>query len=153
MDDISTSLGGLYYGASIECTVTDIDGNPSLSKSAQMPHAAYTPLDLPYMFIGLGRTNNYIENFVMGISQKLGSDDNQQALWTPIIPNSQLIVNPLINDDWTLDVYVNPTSETLLVVLTTLVILIILGGLIIYLHIKEKKEDQKQQDKMIHIFG
>ena len=31
-DDISSSLGGIYYGASIECTITDIDGTPSLSK-------------------------------------------------------------------------------------------------------------------------
>ena len=31
-DDISTSLGGVYYGASVECKVTDIDGNPKLAK-------------------------------------------------------------------------------------------------------------------------
>lgn len=74
-DDISTSLGGLYYGASIECTITDIDGDASLSKAAQMPISAYTPLDLPYMFIGLGRTNNYVENFVMGISLKTTDSD------------------------------------------------------------------------------
>lgn len=42
--------------------------------AAQMPQSAYTPLDLPYMFIGLGRTNNYIENFVMGISTTDGPD-------------------------------------------------------------------------------
>jgi len=33
---------------------------------------------------------------------------------------------------------VNPTSETILIVLTTLIILIILGAIIIYLHAKEK---------------
>ncbi len=37
-----------------------------------MPQSAYTPLDLPYVFIGLGRTNNYIENFVLGISTNHG---------------------------------------------------------------------------------
>lgn len=152
-DDITSSLGGLYYGASIECTITDINGSPSLSKSGQIPQSAYTPLDLPYMFIGLGRTNNYIENFVMGISTTEGAKDVQQTTWTPIIPNSQLIVNPLVDADWTLDVYVNPTSETLLVVFTTLVILIILGGIIIYLHTKEKKEDKEKEDKMLHIFN
>lgn len=73
-DDISTSLGGIYYGASIECTITDIDGSTSLSKSGQLPQSSYTPLELPYMFIGLGRTNNYIENFVMGIAMADGPD-------------------------------------------------------------------------------
>ena len=31
-DDISTSLGGVYHGASVECKVTDIDGNAKLAK-------------------------------------------------------------------------------------------------------------------------
>jgi len=42
---------------------------------------------------------------------------------------------------WTLDVYVSPTKETLLVVLTTLVILVVLGLLIIYYHLKEKVKE------------
>jgi len=33
---------------------------------------------------------------------------------------------------------VNPTSETVLIVLTTLVILLVLGAIIIYLHMEEK---------------
>jgi len=152
-DDISTSLGGVYYGASVECKVTDIDGNPKLAKGSQTPQSAYSPLDLPYIFIGLGRTNNYVENFVMGISTQYTDSDNQQRLWSPIIPNSQLIVNPLVDKDWTLDVYVNPTSETILIVLTTLVILIILGAIIIYLHAKEKEEDNSGRDRMINVFG
>ena len=40
---------------------------------SQMPQLSYSPVDLPYIFIGLGRTNNYVENFVMGISTKYGS--------------------------------------------------------------------------------
>jgi len=152
-DDITTSLGGVYYGASVECKVTDIDGNPKLAKGSQTPQSAYSPLDLPYIFIGLGRTNNYVENFVMGISTHYTEADIQQRLWSPIIPNSQLIVNPLVDKDWTLDVYVNPTSETILIVLTTLVILIILGAIIIYLHAKEKEEDNSGRDRMINVFG
>jgi len=34
---------------------------------AQLTQSAYNPLELPYMFLGIGRTNNYIENFNMGI--------------------------------------------------------------------------------------
>lgn len=148
-DDITNSLGGLYYGASVECKVTDIDGNAMLSKGAQMPQSAYNPLDLPYIFIGLGRTNNYVENFALGITTKNGSSDLQQSTWTPIIPNSQLIVNTIPNGTWTLDVYVNPTSETILIVFTTLVILVVLGAFIIYLHVKEKEDDEKNREKIV----
>jgi len=148
-DDIKLSLGGVYYGSSVECKVSDIDGNSLLAKGSQMPHSAYTPLDLPYIFIGLGRTNNYVENFVMGITRKNGDNDIQQQLWTPIIPNSQLIVNPVRNAAWSLDVYVNPTSETILIVFTTLVILVVLGAFIIYLHAKEKEDDEKRREKIV----
>jgi len=39
---------------------------------------------------------------------------------------------------WTLDVYVNPTSETMLIVMTTLVILLVIGGVVVFLHMREK---------------
>jgi len=41
-----------------------------------MPQLSYSPVDLPYIFIGLGRTNNYVENFVMGISTHYGSSSS-----------------------------------------------------------------------------
>jgi integrin alpha FG-GAP repeat containing protein 1 len=155
-EKINEVLGGLYYGATIECTVTKVDGKNTLSKVAQLPQSAYTSLEIPYMFMGLGRTNNYIEKFYMGISKK--DDDKsgkgqQQQNWITIIPNSQLIVNPKIGTTWTLDIYVNPTSEAFLISLVTGIILLILGIVIIYLHRQEKAEDIANQDRMIHIFG
>jgi len=152
-DDITVSLGGLYYGSTVECKVSDTNGKNKLAKGTQMPSSAYTPLDLPYIFIGLGRTNNYVENFVMGITTKNGNSDLQKQLWTPIIPNSQLIVNTVRNGAWTLDVYVNPTSETMLIVMTTLVILLVIGGVVVFLHMREKEEDLKDRDPLIHVFG
>ena len=47
-------------------------------------------LQLPYCFIGLGRTNNYIENLKVTLPIK----HDQSKEWTPIIPNSQLIIIP-----------------------------------------------------------
>jgi len=55
-----------------------------------MPQSAYTPLDLPYMFLGLGRTNNYIENFYMGISRK---DDKNVIFYYKHTPNKYRISN------------------------------------------------------------
>jgi len=46
-------------------------------------------LQMPYAFMGIGRSNNYVELFygATSVSSSLGSQ-----MWTPIIPNSQLIV-------------------------------------------------------------
>ena len=50
-------------------------------------------LQLPYMRAGLGRTNNYISNLhistVIGNKKKLNSYE-----WSPIIPNSDILVIP-----------------------------------------------------------
>jgi integrin alpha FG-GAP repeat containing protein 1 len=145
-DDIAPKLGNIYYGASMECAVTDVLGDTRLAKGHQLAQSGYTPLDLPYSFIGLGRTNNYVENFAVGISAKKDAAGLQQSTWTPIIPNSQLIVNPINSTAWVLDVYVNPTSDTLLIVFTTVVILILMGTYILYLKAQEEKEDREKRD-------
>jgi len=152
-NNITNDLGGIYYGPSIEMIVTDLNGNQRLSKGVQLPQSAYSPLDVPYMFIGLGRTNNYIENFNFGIPKAFSPNDIQKKEWTPIIPNSQLIINPIRDGEWVLNVYVNPTSQTLLIVFGTLAILIVLGTIIVYLHRKEKIEDEKNRDVLLHVFG
>ena len=78
-----------------------------------MTQSAYCPLELPYMFLGIGKTNNYIENFNMGIPKAFDEEvriyfyfvttfwkDLQKKSWTPIIPNSQLIVNPVLENEY-----------------------------------------------------
>lgn len=152
-DNILDSLGGIYPGASVECTVTDVEGDIRLAKATQLGQTAYSALEPPYAFIGLGRTNNYVQDFTMGIAQSIGPNDAQQTTWTPIIPNSQLIVNPLINDDWTLDVYVSPISQTMLVIVATLAVLFLLGIVILVLHIRERKADKKNQERFLYVFG
>ncbi len=66
-----------------------------LNQGVQLPQSAYSPLDVPYMFLGLGRTNNYLEHFNFGIPKAFSSNDIQKKEWSPIIPNSQLIINPV----------------------------------------------------------
>jgi integrin alpha FG-GAP repeat containing protein 1 len=50
----------------------------------QMWQTAYSALQVPYAYCGLGRANNYVESFTVGM---LG----QSHKWSPIIPNSQLV--------------------------------------------------------------
>lgn len=57
-------------------------------RSAYVPQViqtSYNALQLPYAYSGLGRANNYVDSFTLGV---LG----QQEAWSPIIPNSQLVV-------------------------------------------------------------
>lgn len=100
---------------------------------------SHTRLNLPYVFFGLGRINNYIENFNMGILKK----DTWSYSWTPIIPNSQLFVSPVSNDvaKWKIEIFINPTKALFVIILSTALVLIILGIIIIYYHRKEKMED------------
>jgi len=142
------SFSTLYYGGSFECDVSDLSGNRRLVKTNQLTHPSYTALQLPFTYIGLNRTNNYVENFVVGVSFS-GGNTNQ---WTPIIPNSQLIVfvNP---PTWGLDIFINPTKHLGVIIVIAVIILILLGLLIIYYHHLEKEDDMKTGDQFLHHMG
>jgi len=49
-------------------------------------------LNLPYAFLGIGRSNNYIENFHVISNTHVQGQDNYKV-FTPIIPDSQLIIS------------------------------------------------------------
>lgn len=70
--------------------MTTINGKYRPAVGVQLYQSAYTPLQLPYSYVGVGRTNNYIENYFAGMPL----NDGALKKWTPIIPNSQLIVSP-----------------------------------------------------------
>jgi hypothetical protein len=50
-----------------------------------MVQTAYNAMPMPYIVSGLGRANNYVEQFTIG-------RDGDIKSWSPIIPNSQLAV-------------------------------------------------------------
>lgn len=96
------------------------------------------------MSVGLGRINNYIEDFNLGVAKK-GSWSNS---WSPIIPNSQLLISVNDNDttQWNIEIFINPTETLWIICLCTIAVLIILGGFIVYFHWQEKKEDRKENE-------
>lgn len=97
------------------------------------------------MILGLTRTNNYIENLNIGMPYNQSSGVKE---WTPIIPNSQLVIYPFgkNTNKWNITIFIKPTEAIVVVIIVTVSILIILGGLIIYYHMKEKEEDRKTED-------
>ena len=74
----------------------------------------YHALDTPYAFIGLGRTNNYVEVGPFPCMSRLGSSQRLSigaSLYPPnhlteldsIVPNSQVIINPPSPDTFSND--------------------------------------------------
>lgn len=109
----------------------------------QNVNCPFNQICLPYVHIGLGKINNYVEDFLIGINKP----DNWTKSWSPIIPNSQLIVYtaPSTGYNMKLNIFINPTSAMLFIFLSTVIVLLVLGFIILYLHCKEKSIDRKFQ--------
>jgi integrin alpha FG-GAP repeat containing protein 1 len=71
---------------------TNLDGSRRMDISYQSAQSSDLTLNLPYAYIGIGRSNNYIENFQV-ISTTVWPQEENYKKFTPIIPNSQLIIS------------------------------------------------------------
>jgi hypothetical protein len=129
-------------GTNYRYYVTDLNGERRLRVGIQHPQTSCLNLDLPYAFEGIGMSYNYVENFHVSTSSTKNTTGNYMKLFTPIIPNSQLLIyNYEINsenDEWELDLIVTPISKIILVVVVICIILVILLIVIITLHLMEK---------------
>ena len=97
---------------------------------------------------GLGRTNNYIENFFVGFPSSKGT--KHFTYWSGMIPNSQIIVFPYSQDNpasWLIELLINPSESGGYVIAALVVTLIVLGVSIGYLHWKEKKFDEAEKKR------
>ena len=110
-----------------------------------MPQTSYNSLLLPYTYMGLGRSNNFLESFNVGYSMNGKLD--QVKVFSPIIPNSQLFIlaDNGYSKTWTLELFINPDKTIYLIVFTCTALLLASGLVIIIMHIKEKKEDSKNR--------
>lgn len=129
------------HGPTFKITVTDLSGNKMPRTATQLPQSAHSPLALPFVLFGLGRTNNYIEEFFLGMPVP---QEDHVNLWISIIPNSQVIAIPyrlLQPKEWVLELSINPSKKFLSILQSTIVTLFIVGALIFLLDRKEKAED------------
>jgi integrin alpha FG-GAP repeat containing protein 1 len=101
---------------------------------------------MPYAYVGVGRSNNYVESFTASYSI---DGSRSIRVWTPIIPNSHLIVfSPEHNvNNWTLELFINPTNSLALIVIACIICLVVIGIVVIMLHVGEKSEDKKNKQK------
>lgn len=80
------------YGATFRFITTNINGSRRMDLSIQSPQpGAFNGLSIPFGYLGIGRSNNYIENFIIVSGNYVNMNDNQK-LYTPVIPNSQLVI-------------------------------------------------------------
>lgn len=85
-------------GVTIQWRLTSLDGDKTISVLNQKFQWNYGSLQLPFSTGGLGRTNNYIEDLTVGYPAY-----GLKNSWTPVIPNSQLIlVSRFSQDEWVL---------------------------------------------------
>ncbi|KAI8608561.1 hypothetical protein BC830DRAFT_1210722 [Chytriomyces sp. MP71] len=142
-----------FAGATFKYTVTDPSGQKHGAQLSQMPQSSYFALQLPYVFSGLGRTNNYIETLFVGATKQRG--DNV-ATYFGVIPNSQLIVvpyEPKTGDGpgaWKLESFINPSSHAPWVFASLLTTLAVLTGVVIFLNVLERREDEAERRTNIH---
>jgi len=108
-------------------------------------------MQMPYSYLGVGRSNNYVESFNAATSIR---GERAIRVWTPIIPNSQLIIFAQEKETvlWGLELFINPTSSLAIIVIACLICLIIIGVVIIILHIGEKQEDKRNKQKAFNYF-
>lgn len=159
-------LGVSYSGATYKFTVLDTLGRrvaqqgrlstvstvivnqADLGLVAQLPQTAYHALGTPYSYIGLGRTNNYIERLFVGVS--LNSPDHITAL-EALIPNSQLIINPPFplglneteppagrSGDWRSELYLQPGDWVPVVAAAVAGAVFVLGFVVLGLRAREQ---------------
>ena len=145
-----TDLGTLY-----RYIVTDKKGDRHMDISYQLTQTSDMNIPLPYSIMGIDDTNNYVEYFqtISGNylkTKKISRVDNFKGN-TPIIPNTQMMISKYYTKDdkidWNVDLIVQPMEQIWLFLVIVIFVLLIVLGAIIYFHLKEVKEEQKETTK------
>jgi len=143
-------FGVSYSGATYKYTVLDTNGRRTAAQVPQLPQTSYHSLQTPYSFFGLGRTNNYIENFFVGSTKHAPEHFiNIEG----VIPNSKVVIMPPAGDDirdWKRELYLRPGEWIPWVTLTIVVATAVLGVIVFVLHLNEKREDEMERRRALH---
>ena len=134
------------YGSSQRFITTNINGARRMDLSLQSPQiSAPGILSLTFAYLGIGRSNNYIENFHIISGNAYNRDDNDKT-YTPVIPNSQLIIyhdniKGGNKTEWEVDLVVKPTKYLYQLIIVIIIVIILLTFIAFRLQMKEREED------------
>jgi len=127
-------------GVSYQYLMVTIDGTELLRAGYQSIANAYRPLHFPYMLDGVGRCQNYIEYFSFG---DYGPTGNTLS-YTPVIPNSQLIIS-FTGDDVNIELLLNPSLYFFEICCVFWSIFLIMAITTCILHAREITQDKKER--------
>ena len=134
------------YGSSQRFITTNINGDRRMDLSLQTPQINVPGiLSLTYAYLGIGRSNNYIENFHIISGNAYKRSDNDKT-YTPVIPNSQLVIyhDNIANSNsttWEVDLVVKPTKYLYELIIVIIIVVILMTFSSIRLLLKEREED------------
>jgi len=141
------TVGTVVSGASFRAVLTDLNDGKFIAVAGSSGQTAYQSLLTPFSHIGIGRSNNFVEQFTVAVYCE---GTRQLRQWSPIIPKSNLYVEADLNDDsslWKLNLLVKPTEKVPLILIADGIFLLVLGLIIIVLHLYEKAEDKKENER------
>jgi hypothetical protein len=147
------SLGANYAGGTSKITVYDTSGKIRPITVAQIPQTADGHTPYATTLVGLGRTNNYIEEMFVGMQR---NQSKHWQKWTGIIPNGYVIVHPYQTigkndpDEWYLELLINPAQHIKWVLFALILNGILLSSLAFTLRRVEKREDEYEKKKVLH---
>ena len=136
----------IEYGSSQRFITTNINGDRRMDLSLQTPQINVPGiLSLSYAYLGIGRSNNYIENFHIISGNAYKRSDNDKT-YTPVIPNSQLVIyhDNIANSNsttWEVDLVVKPTKYLYELIIVIIIVIILMTFISIRLLLKEREED------------
>ena len=140
------AYGVSYSGASYKFTILDPSGTRRATQAGQLAQTSYLSLLTPYAYVGLGRTNNYIENLFVGSTRHQPQHYfNVEGL----IPNSQVLIVPyqpanvFDPSTWTRQLYLHPGDWIPGVTLSLLGAMAVLGITVLVLHLNEKVSSRR----------
>ena len=145
------SYGDVVIGPSFRAVITDLNDEKKVVIGSQLTQSSYHSLQLPYAYVGVGRSNNYVEQFTAGYSV---AGNRAIRPWSPIIPNSQLIVQAGSSNTnmCNLELFVSPTSALPMIIIACAICLVIIGVIICVLYYREKMDDRRERNTIISYF-
>jgi len=134
------------HGVTYMFASTSATGAKRAYAGTQLGMSAHAPLLTPYVLFGLGRTNDYVNEFWVGLPL-----EHRRRFAAGIIPNSQLIAIPSPPDKpsrWTVELYISKASLLPWVALALSAGLLVIGVVIIFIEWQERREDAREKKAM-----
>lgn len=142
--------GSSFPGPTVKFSFTDFDGSLRIRAASQLPQSGKGRIFSPFLFFGLGRTNNFVELLAVRTPSRLGPNIARKA---GLVPNSDLIINSPHADSpnsFHFELHILPGQYFLWVLISIATSMIVLGSLTAYFKWREIKEDNEERKRAIH---